>query len=335
MSTHMTTRLGRAKPSPLGTLFNFGNLGSLSDSELLSCFRADRDSAGQEAFRILVTRHGPMVLSVCRNLIGDSHESDDAFQATFLVLVQRAASVSVRDTIGPWLYGVACRVARRARRRLNERRRREPPILFDTADPSESIAAQDGTAQILYEEIARLPASLCAPFVTCCLQGMSYDWAARQLGVSEPTLRGRLHRARRRLASRLRERGIAGCMASSPTEFIRVELPLLPPALAESTVRLSVQWTSLCGLVRGEGGIPESITQLAQGALTTTLLPACQLSAIAMLLLAGVVGTVFSAQQATVQSSRRGSATPGAGRDQPTPGRTGAQRPHPASNTKP
>jgi thiol-disulfide isomerase/thioredoxin len=72
-------------------------------------------------------------------------------------------------------------------------------------------------------------------------------------------------------------------------------------------------------LVRGEGGIPESITQLAQGALTTTLLPACQLSAIAMLLLAGVVGTVFSAQQATVQSSRRGSATPGAGRDQPTP----------------
>ncbi len=109
----MATTVGRSKPSSMHTLFSFGTLGSLSDAELLSCFRADCDAAGAEAFRILVTRHGPMVLSVCRGLIGDPHEADDAFQATFLVLVQKAGSISVQDTVGPWLYGVACRVARR------------------------------------------------------------------------------------------------------------------------------------------------------------------------------------------------------------------------------
>ena len=98
----------------LDTLLTVGTLGAMTDGQLLDCFRRDRDTAGQEAFRILVDRHGPMVLSLCRNLVRDPHEAEDAFQATFLILVRKAESIRKRETIGPWLYGVACRVARRS-----------------------------------------------------------------------------------------------------------------------------------------------------------------------------------------------------------------------------
>ena len=106
----------------LVALFDSGSLGTQSDRELLECFQSDSGPIGQEAFRILVERHGPMVLGLCRSLVRDQHEAEDAFQATFLVLVRKAASIERRDTLGPWLYGVAARVARRARSRLNLRR---------------------------------------------------------------------------------------------------------------------------------------------------------------------------------------------------------------------
>jgi RNA polymerase sigma factor (sigma-70 family) len=305
----MATQVERSRRSPLDTLFHFGSLGTLSDAELLKQFRTDPGSAGQEAFRILVERHGPMVLSVCRNLIRDPHETDDAFQATFLVLVQKALSISVHDTVGPWLYGVAWRVARRARRRSNQRRRREIQTAFDIPSPSESAAAEDGTAEVVHEEIARLPNSLRAPIVLCCLQGINYDWAARRLGVSEPTLRGRLHRARQRLAIRLRERGIAPTAATTAIEFIGVKLPNLPTALTQTTVQQSMRWVSLSGLVAGEAGVSESIADLARGVLKTMFLQTCKLSAAAALLVAGVVGTVVSAQQGAAQESRKRSVT--------------------------
>jgi RNA polymerase sigma factor (sigma-70 family) len=306
----MLTQMERSRRSPVGTLFHFGSLGSLSDAELLKHFRTDPDSAGQEAFRILVERHGPMVQSVCRNLIKDPHETDDAFQATFLVLVQKADSISVHDTVGPWLYGVACRVARRARTRSSQRRKREIQTAFDIPSPNESVAAHDGAVDVVHEEIARLPASLRAPIVLCCLQGINYDWAARRLGVSEPTLRGRLHRARKRLALRLGERGIARTPAAIAIELIGVKLPNLPPALTEATLQQSMRWASLCGLVGGEAGVPESIADLARGVLKTMFLQTCKLSAVAALLVAGVVGSVAWAQQGTVQESRKGSMAP-------------------------
>jgi RNA polymerase sigma factor (sigma-70 family) len=309
----MAAQVERSRRSPAGTLFHFGSLGSLSDAELLEHFRTDPDTAGQEAFRILVERHGPMVLGVCRNLIKDPHETDDAFQATFLVLVQKAGSISVHDTVGPWLYGVACRVARRARSRSIERRKREIQTSFDIPSPNESVAAQDGGMDVVHEEIARLPASLRAPIVLCCLQGINYVWAARRLGVSEPTLRGRLHRARKRLALRLGDRGIARAPAAIAIERIGVKLPNLPPGLTETTLQQSMRWASLYGLVGGEAGVPESIAELARSALKTMFLQTCKLSAVAVLLVAGVVGTVVSAQQATVQDSRKGSMAARAG----------------------
>ncbi len=292
----MTTQLPQTKWRSLDTLFNVGTLGVLSDSELLECFRTDRDAAGQEAFRILVERHGPMVLGLCRSLIPDSHEAEDAFQATFLVLVRKGHAIWVRDSVGPWLYGVAGRIARRARRSI-QRRRCQVPLGDDIAGTGGSPDHWQGTEQVIQEEIARLPASLRAPIVLCALEGLSYDAASRQLGVSEPTLRGRLHRARRRLAARLHERGVAAPLAASAIEPFRLGVPALPPALVRSTVRHSVWYSSVSGLVAGESAIPASIASLARGVIRSMLFHTCKLVAFVALLAAGVLATVVSAQQ--------------------------------------
>src|SRR5262249_48126483 len=119
----------------LDTLWAVGALGAMTDGELLDHFQAHRDTSGQEAFRLLVLRHGPMVLGLCRSLLRDPHDAEDAFQATFLVLVRRAESIRKRETLGPWLYGVTNRVARRARVRSVRRRRREVAALVEPAGP--------------------------------------------------------------------------------------------------------------------------------------------------------------------------------------------------------
>src|SRR4051794_41651772 len=111
----------------LHTLYNVGAIGNLTDGQLLERFTSGRDESVEATFTALVDRHGPMVLRVCQQVLGDSHDAQDAFQATFLVLIRRAGSVRNRDSLASWLYGVAHRVARRAkadaaRRRAHERR---------------------------------------------------------------------------------------------------------------------------------------------------------------------------------------------------------------------
>jgi DNA-directed RNA polymerase specialized sigma24 family protein len=133
----------------LDTLLTVGTLGALSDGELLDHFRRDSATTGQEAFRILVERHGAMVLGVCRSLVRDPHEAEDAFQATFLVLVRRADFIRRRETIAPWLYGVACRVARKARIRSARRRKREIGVDPEIAVPDRSRAEQAGADQAI------------------------------------------------------------------------------------------------------------------------------------------------------------------------------------------
>ncbi len=104
------------------TLFDSGTAGGLSDQQLLERFASRRDASADAAFEVLVLRHGPMVLRVCRNVLGDSNDAHDAFQATFLVLVRRRASIRRLESVGGWLYGVACRVAARARVEAARRR---------------------------------------------------------------------------------------------------------------------------------------------------------------------------------------------------------------------
>jgi RNA polymerase sigma factor (sigma-70 family) len=283
--------------SSLDTLFTAGTLGSLSDGELLDHFRCGADTTGQEAFRILVERHGAMVMGVCRSLVRDPHEAEDAFQATFLVLVRRAESIRQRETIAPWLYGVARRVARRAQIRSARRRKCEVAVPIDVPARQEPEAEALVEERILQEEIRRLPQSLRAPLILCGLQGQSYDLAARRLGLRESTLRGRLYRARQRLESRLRRRGILPSIVARLLEPNGWPRTPLSSSLVESTTQFAVRWSTLSGLLDGAGPVPGSIATLAQGVINAMLLQTVRVCGLAAILTIGVVGTLVVAQQ--------------------------------------
>lgn len=283
------------------TLVNVGNLGAMSDGQLLEHFRQSRDPSGEDAFRVLVERHGPMVLGLCQSLACDFHEAEDAFQATFLVLVHKADSIRKRETIGPWLYGVAGRVARRARARSLRRKKRESAVV-DVPEPA-PIQAQAEVAldspiaeQVIVEEIAQLPEMLRAPLLLCCIEDQTYEAAARRLGVSEATIRGRLHRARSRLAARLRRRGILTPFVVRLYESGGIKLPPLPRPLIESTVQFSSRWLAIGGLLSGAAAVPESIAALANGVIQAMILQTAKYTAIVVLLSASVLGTVVVAQ---------------------------------------
>ena len=167
------------------------------DSTLLTRFLTARDPA---AFDALVARHGPMVLRVCRHMLGNPHDAEDAFQATFLVLARKAANVRPPGALGGWLHGVAYRVALKARKAALRRRRHEglapdlaPPD--PRPDPLAELTAREAL-RILEEEVQRLPEPYRLPVVLCCLHGVPQAEAARQLGCTPGAVKGRLERGR-------------------------------------------------------------------------------------------------------------------------------------------
>jgi RNA polymerase sigma factor (sigma-70 family) len=178
-----------------------------SDGELLGAFVASGDAA---AFAELVRRHGPMVLGVCRRVVGDRAAADDAFQASFLVLVRRAAAVRPREQVGNWLYGVAYRTALKARMGLARRRSREKQVDVMPEPPAPPAPpAWSDVQPIIDEELAKLPDKLRVPIVLCDLEGRPQREVARRLNVPPATLATRLAAARRALALRLTRRGVA------------------------------------------------------------------------------------------------------------------------------
>jgi RNA polymerase sigma factor (sigma-70 family) len=179
------------------------------DGELLERYVNGRDEL---AFAELVERHGPMVLGVCRRVTGDAHDADDAYQATFLVLVRRAAAVWPRDQVGNWLHGVAHRTAVEARRRSKRRRLRERPTDPLPHSAVEPTAPQDWR-HIFDQELRQLPSKYRTAVILCELEGRSRREAARHLGLPEGTLSSRLAAARRLLADRLARRGVAPAVA--------------------------------------------------------------------------------------------------------------------------
>jgi len=232
-------------------------VGAESDGALLERFAQQRD---ETAFEALMERHGPMVLGVCRRLLGDTTDADDAFQATFLVLVRKASAVADRTRLGNWLYGVATRVALKARGQLARRRNREgrevpDMIVPQSADPWHELRP------LLDEELRQLADRYREPIVLCCLQGMSNAEAARMLGCPEGTVSGRLTRAREQLRQRLARRGVV--MPSSA-----LSLALSHVALPE-TLRANTLQAAMATLA----GIPSTTAPalLAQGVLRDML----------------------------------------------------------------
>lgn len=189
------------------SLFEVGRPADLPDGELVELALRGDDPTAAAAASTLVDRHGPMVMRVCRSILRDNPEADDAFQATFLVLLRRGRSIRRADSIGPWLFGVARRVALRARTSAARRRKAEHRATRDfhplvvAQDPPESWAP-------LYQELDRLPARYRDPLVLCYLQGLGHEQAAARLGCRLTTLRTRLARGKDRLRSSLRRSGL-------------------------------------------------------------------------------------------------------------------------------
>jgi RNA polymerase sigma factor (sigma-70 family) len=209
--------------------------GELTDGELLTHFARDRD---ETSFRLLMQRHGPMVLGVCRRVLNDPHDAEDAFQATFLVLVRKAESVRRLASVGSWLHGVALRVSWKARAAAARRRRaeKEAPAV-STTEASHACDWSD-LRPVLDEEIDRLPQCYRAPLVLCCLEGKTYDEAAQQLGWAYGTVCGRLARARALLRSRLARRGVTlSAAALSSTLVGQATAAAVPVTLCEATLQ--------------------------------------------------------------------------------------------------
>jgi RNA polymerase sigma factor (sigma-70 family) len=209
----------------LCTLASHGEGESPPDGQLLRDF-ADRGDAA--AFAVLVRRHGPMVFGVCQRMLRQVQDAEDAFQATFLVLVRKAAALGPREILGNWLYGVAYHTALKARataaRRAREKTMPPPPPPSEPPDP-DALALLDRELQVLPERYR-------TPLVLCDLQGKTYKTAAAELGCPEGTVAGRLARARALLAKRLTRRGITVSVAALPAV-------LVPPLLTAATVRLA------------------------------------------------------------------------------------------------
>jgi len=255
----------RAVLRQLRTLFNVGTTRDLTDGQLLERFATSRGEAAELAFAALVERHGPMVLRVCRGVLVDPDDREDAFQATFLVLVKKARALWVRDSLGPWLHQVAYRIASCARSAAARRQRHERRAAMSRHESRHETG--DELGQVLHQEIDRLPERYRAPLVLCDLEGRSHEQAARHLGWPVGTVKSRQARGRDRLRDRLRRRGLApnaGLLVSALSS--NGHTALLPAALVDSTTRAVVQVVTLPTIVRG------SAASLAQGVLRSMLM---------------------------------------------------------------
>jgi RNA polymerase sigma factor (sigma-70 family) len=271
-----------------------------TDGHLLARFAACRDAFAEIAFETLVRRHGPMVLRVCHQVLGDRHNAEDAFQATFLILARRAGSIRQPELLGNWLHGVALRTAREARMRDDRRRRREGQgrQIFEEIPAGESPRPEQAlftreALETLHEEVWRLPERYRIPVVLCDLEGLTHQEAAQRLRCPPGTIGVRLRRARERLRVRLTGRGFA------PTAGLLGVLlrgddaaTAMPSVLIASTVKAAMGCGSSPGTIGGL--VPPAVATLAERvlrAMARTRLKA----AVGLALAVGVAATLWSA----------------------------------------
>jgi RNA polymerase sigma factor (sigma-70 family) len=210
--------------------------GGLPDGQLLERFVSQRDEA---AFELLVWRHGAMVLSLCRRLLRHEQDAEDAFQATFLILARKAASIGKREAVASWLYKVAYRVALAARK--TTARHGTQALSLDVPAREEDDLVWRDLRPVLDEEVSRLPERYRTPFVLCYLEGKTNEEAAEMLGCPKGTVLSRLSRARERLRKRLARRGLAltaGALATVVAD--RGQAAVLSAEMVENTVKAAL-----------------------------------------------------------------------------------------------
>jgi RNA polymerase sigma factor (sigma-70 family) len=241
-----------------------------TDGELLRRFADRRD---EMAFLGLVHRHGPLVWGVCRRLLGNEADAEDAFQATFLILVRRAGSIRRPGLLGNWLYGVAYRTACKARAQACRRRKQEQCVAQRAVETSGADPLWADLRPILDEEVSRLPDKYRAAFVLCYLQGRTNEEAARLLACPKGTILSRLARARQRLRFRLARRGLAVSSVLLALARSRgAAEAAVPPTLERATV---------------EAGASVQVSALAEGVLRAMFVSRLKTATLALLLVAG------------------------------------------------
>jgi RNA polymerase sigma factor (sigma-70 family) len=271
----------------------------LTDAQLLTHFIAEQDG---DAFAALVRRHGPMVLGVCRRVLGNPHDAEDAFQATFLILARKAASIVARDAPGGWLYRVAYRTALAARARIARRRTAEQQV---DAMPHAEAGPEDDWRELvplLDRELDRLPDKYRVPVVLCELEGRSRKEVARRLRIPEGTLSSRLAYARKLLARRLARQGAvlpAGALAAALSR--EAASACVPPALLKATAEAGLRIAA--GQALAAGVVSASVAALTQGVLKAMLLSKLNVVwGVALALVVGAGAVTLTYRQAAAQS---------------------------------
>jgi RNA polymerase sigma factor (sigma-70 family) len=250
------------------------------DGQLLERFSQGGDEA---AFAAILKRYGPMVFGVCRRIVRDRHDAEDAFQATFLLLVRKGASLRQPHLLGHWLYGVAYRVALKARLRA-ARCPAAGDLVDGLAAPASEDAAWRDLGPLLDGAINALPPRYRVPFVLCHIQGLTYAQAARRLRCPEGTLATRLARARQRLRARLAKHGPAATLGAGA--FTASAASAAPPALlVVSTVRIGIAFRAGCTTA-----VPAAITGLTKGVSTAMFTNQLRLALGLLLLAAATIG---------------------------------------------
>jgi RNA polymerase sigma factor (sigma-70 family) len=284
-----------------------------TDGDLLDRFLTDRDEV---AFEALVRRHGPMVLGVCRRLLRHAQDAEDAFQATFLVLVRKATTILPRDRVGDWLYGVARQTARKANASRARRRTRErsPDGLPEPAAPSE-LPLSD-LEVLLERELAALPEKYRVVLLLCDREGLTRPEVAAHLGWPEGTVSSRLSRAREMLAKRLGRHGLDLPATLVPTGA------MVPAALVQTTTQAA---SVLAAGTATAGAISAPVVALMEGVLQA-MVPLKLKFVAAVVLAVGLFGFAFGAGQGLLQGPKSAQAPDPS---QPQPAQ--ADRPAPAA----
>jgi RNA polymerase sigma factor (sigma-70 family) len=237
---------------PLRVLMKVGPLAGLSDAQLLERFMGADGEEAEFAFAAIIDRHGPMVRRICRQMLGNRHDGQDAFQAAFFILARKARTVRTRESLASWLHGVAHRVCLRARsancrRRVHERMAATHPGA-GASGFNEGETAECG--ELLHAELARLPERFRAPILLCDLQGVAYEEAARLLGCPVGTVKSRLARGRERLRVRLGRRGLAPSAGILVAPLLRASVPAtLRDTTAHAAIRFTMHGTLAVGKV--------------------------------------------------------------------------------------
>jgi RNA polymerase sigma factor (sigma-70 family) len=273
-----------------------GRTAELTDGQLLERFVADRD---ENAFGALIQRHGPLVLTVCRRVLNNTHDVEDAFQATFLVLVRKAGSIAKRESVSSWLLGVARRTAVRAKMDAARQDMLKRQVQKTVApDCTQETILQD-LRLILDEEVQRLPERYRLPFVLCYMHGKTNQEAAVLLGCPKGTILSRLSRARERLRSRLVRRGLglsAGLIATMLSQS--AASAAVPTSLAGSTIKAAI---TFAGGTTAAGVISAKAAALAQGVLKTMIMTQLKIAA-SMVLTVALLGGGLLTYQAFAQN---------------------------------